>query len=171
MTPNATTMNERVVQTQQECAAQLAELGMLRTQAQREVETCTARMSVLEWRMSAMQVATTTLAGLAPLAPEQEWLDHLTTWRKALCDELLACPQQPRTDHELGKQQNLKLSIITIDRGPSTVGGTGYCLENLRLGQLMREAGTGRATLRRPAVVRCDSSSGASNPRMDPTAR
>jgi hypothetical protein len=41
----------------------------------------------------------------------------------------------------MGRRQNLELSIRVIDRGLAVVGGTGYTLETLRLGQLMRDAG------------------------------
>ena len=78
---------------------------------------------------------------MTPLAPEQEWLDHLIGWRKTLCDELLALPSPIRDSHTLGVQRNLTLSIKTIDVGVAVVNGTGYDLTTLRLGALMREAG------------------------------
>lgn len=137
------TIDERLAQLTQESAT----LDMSRTQAQQEVDACATRMEVLARRISAVQVATTTLAGLAPLAPEQKWFDQLTAWRKTLCDELLALPPRIRSDKELGRQQNLTLSIRTIDFGLGVVNGTGYALETLRLGTLMHEAGyppTGR---------------------------
>jgi hypothetical protein len=50
-------------------------------------------------------------------------------------------PQRIHTDHDRGTQQNLKLSIMAIDRGIGVVAGTGYALETLRLGALMKESG------------------------------
>ena len=50
-------------------------------------------------------------------------------------------PPRIRSDKELGTQQNLTLSIRTIDFGLGVVNGTGYGLDTLRLGALMREAG------------------------------
>ena len=131
------TVEQRLAQLTEEFAA----LDLSRRRAEEEVRTCVTRMKLLSYRLSVIQVASTTLAGLAPVAAEQEWLDNLTAWRKGLCDELLALPPRIRTDKELGAQQNLKLSITTIDRGPGVINGTGYDLTTLRLGQLMREAG------------------------------
>ena len=41
---------------------------------------------------------------------------------------------------QMGKQQNVKLSIVTIDRGRLSEAG-GWSLETLRIGHLMRAAG------------------------------
>jgi hypothetical protein len=121
--------------------AELAELGTKRAQAERDAAGYVSRMTFLERRMSTIQVATTTLNGLPSLANDQKSLDELTAWRKVLCDELLALPARIRTNHDLGKQQNLKLSIFVIDRGLGVLNDSGYALETLRLGALMREAG------------------------------
>jgi hypothetical protein len=121
--------------------AERDELAIRRTRTQREVEACDTHMEVLAQRMSAIQVATTTLAGLPSLAPEQAWLDHLTAWRKTLSDELLALPTRLHDDHTLGVRRNLELSILAIDRGLGVLKDTGYGLTtSLRLGTLMREA-------------------------------
>ena len=93
-------------------------------------------MRILAARTSAVAL----VAADATLAADQRWLDQLTTWRRTLRDELLAIPSRIRTDRDLGKQQNLRLSIITIDRGRVS-DDTGRMLETLRIGELMREAG------------------------------
>lgn len=84
--------------------AKLDEIDIRRTQAQREADAYAARMEALARRISAIRVATTTLAGLAPLAPEQEWRDQLTAWRKALSAELLELPARIRDPRTLGLQ-------------------------------------------------------------------
>lgn len=132
------TTHERLAQLTKESAT----LDTRRNQAQQEVDTCSARMESLAQRASAIHVATTTLAHLAPLAPEQKWLAHLTTWRKRLCDELLAVPRRNRDRVEMDRQQNLTFSIRLIDFG---LGGTLLSpfldLSSLRVGELMAEAG------------------------------
>jgi hypothetical protein len=124
-----------------ELDAKYTEFDTRRAQAQREADECAARMVVIKQRTSAICVATTTLANLPPVAAEEEWRDFLIKARKTLCDELLALPARIRTDHDYGVQQNLKLSIIAVDRGPGVANDTGFSLDTLRLGHLMREAG------------------------------
>lgn len=113
----------------------------LLVQSQATAEEASARCDVLTNRRSDILAARSALANLPDLAPEHEWLNNLTRWRAALCEELLALPVRIRSDHDLGRQRNLKLSIGAIDRGLDTVDGSGYRLETLRLGRLMREAG------------------------------
>jgi hypothetical protein len=43
------------------------------------------------------------------------WLGDLNAWHKALCDELFGMPARVRSAHELGAQQNVRYSIITIE--------------------------------------------------------
>lgn len=132
------TTDERLKQLTKESAA----LDTRRKQAQQEVDTCVARMRVIANRCNAIQVATTTLAHLAPLASEQEWLDHLSAWRKQLCDELLAVPRRNRDRAEMDRQQNLTFSIRLIDFGLGVAVNSPFLdLSLLRLGELMAEAG------------------------------
>jgi hypothetical protein len=96
----------------------------------------------LEARIENIRFAAHALANVAPrIAAETKWLAELTDWRKTICDELLACPPRPRTDLDRGKVQNLTLSIQVIDRGLGVVADSGWSLNTLRLGQLMRGAG------------------------------
>jgi len=118
---------------------ELEEIEMLRVPAQREVDAHLARTEALTQRIHAIQAASTTLRGLAPLAPEQEWLDHLTVWRKTLCDELLALPRHIRDRADIDRQQNLSFSIKLIDFGCPF--GSVATLAPTRLGELMAEAG------------------------------
>lgn len=113
-------------------------LALRRTHAEQEVRVCNPQIGALTRRISAIQDATAVLAGLPSLAPEQEWLDHLTAWRQTLRDELSLRIGDPQTP---GLQQNLTLSISAIDVGLGAVDGTGYHLTTLRLGALMRDAG------------------------------
>jgi hypothetical protein len=95
-----------------------------------------------------IQVARSATAAVASaeheLAAATEWFNHLTAWRQTLCDELLALPPRIRSGHQLGVQQNLKLSILAIDRGQLATD-SGYQLENLKLGDLMRASGFAEA--------------------------
>lgn len=131
-------INERLAQLTQESAA----LATSRARAEREAATYIAQTGALAHRISTIQVATTTLAGLPALAPEQEWLAHLTAWRKALCDELLALPARIRDKAGLHRQENLTFSIRLIDFGLRVVSfGPVVDLSPLRIGELMAEAG------------------------------
>ena len=132
------TIDERLAQLAEEFAA----LKLRRTRAEQEIDECVARMDLLNQRSTAIQVASTALAGLPPVTPEQEWLDNLMTkWRPVLCDELLSIKSPIRDAYTLGVQTNLSLSIRVVDFGLGVLKDTGYDLTTLRLGQLMREAG------------------------------
>ena len=87
----------------------------------------------------AFKSATGRMAELPPA--EKKWIDDLTTWRQTLCDELLALPPRIRDKAEMGRQQNLTLSIRVIDFGLGVLNDPGYDLTTLRLGQLMRASG------------------------------
>jgi len=130
-----------VTQREEQLVAQIAELHATRTEAQRTADDCGIRADVLAERLVSMRSAAAKLANLPPLAPEEEWRDFLTKSRDTLSTELLAMPPRARTGQELGTRHNLELSIMSIEQGPGVADGTGYALETLRLGQLMREAG------------------------------
>ena len=121
--------------------AELTEIEARRTRAEDEVEACCARIDTLTQRMTAIYAASSMLANLPAIGPDQEWLDHLVAWRKTLGDELRALPSTIRDSHTLGLEKNLKLSIQVIAFGPDMTNGSGYDLTTLRLGALMREAG------------------------------
>ncbi len=108
---------------------------------QRQLDDLRQKREALSLRIQTIRSATAALTNVTPkIAAEVEWRDHLIEWRTTLCDELLAFPPRIRDDRELGKQQNVKLSIVTIDRGRVSEDA-GWPLERLRLGALMREAG------------------------------
>jgi len=98
----------------------------------RQVEQYETRRSMLRARAQTIRVATGTLADVEPRLLELEkWHGHLVSWRKTLCNQLLAClPHQ---------QYALKLSILRIDRGLDLMG-EGFP-SNLPLDDLMRDAG------------------------------
>lgn len=131
------TVDERLAQLREECAA----LNISRTQAEQDAATYSRQIEERELRIITIHGAAAAIAGLPALAPEQEWRDLLTSWRKTLCDELLALPPRIRDSHTLGVQTNLTISIRIIDFGISAANDTGYNLTTLRLGQLMRESG------------------------------
>ncbi len=70
-----------------------------------------------------------------------QWLSHLNAWRETLCDELLEIKSPIRDRRLQGLSINLTLSIRTIDSGSKAFEGSGFLLETLRLGQLVRQDG------------------------------
>lgn len=130
-------VDERLEQLQADAAA----VVVAREAAERDLEVLQKREEDLSRRITTIQVANTALRGLPAIEPDREWLKLLKAWRKTLADELLALPERPATDMEVGQRRNLTLSIATIDRGPSVLSNTGYDLTTLRLGRLMRDAG------------------------------
>lgn len=97
---------------------------------------------ILDARITAVRNATATIAELDPKTADlTTWRNDLIAWREKLCAELLGCPPRPHTDHDVGVLQNLKLSIMTVDRGRGVSDGSGWVLETLRVGRLMRESG------------------------------
>jgi hypothetical protein len=134
-----TTLNigERVAQLERELAARKNPLDL----TLREADAYLAQTEMISARIYTLRSAPMTLAEVDhKIAADTEWFDFLNTTRRTLCDELLAFPARIRAGRDLGKQKNLKLSIITVDRGRVSADD-GQELETLRLGQLMREAG------------------------------
>jgi hypothetical protein len=130
---------ERLAQMIQERADRKEEEDLPRSMTLREVSDYVACTRGLDGRIHALRVAISTRASLPSLDHLTQWRDQLTTWRQILCDEVAALPARLSTGHQIGVAQNLMLSIRFIDGG--SVDGTGYALETLRLGALMREAG------------------------------
>jgi len=76
------------------------------------------------------------------LSDLDKWEAFVISARKTLCEELLSLPKYIRERSEREQQQNLELSIDTIDRGPHILPGSSvFSLRGLRLGDLMIEAG------------------------------
>jgi hypothetical protein len=126
---------------QQQRAKRIDPLDLPRTMTQREVNAYVEATEALDRRIPAVRNASSTLAELGSSAADQQWVSFLTRARQTLCDEILALPPRPRTDYARGMLQNLTLSITAIDRGSGVIRGTGYALETLRLGALIKEAG------------------------------
>jgi hypothetical protein len=136
--------NESLARTSADALAKLQAAlkreGTRKSEMERELGRTTARMQDYERRVSAVQLATTTLTHWVPPISEERWCDQLREWRKLLCDELAELPDRERTAHQSGTFRNLTLSIAMIDGAGGTYG-TGYSLETLRLGEMMRIAG------------------------------
>jgi hypothetical protein len=99
------------------------------------------KQSTLMGRMSTIRRSESILKEVKPkIDADEAWLAQLNDWRSKLVEELHARPV-PRTAKERGEEQNLALSIQVIDRSYRVVEGSGYGLEKLRLGALMRESG------------------------------
>lgn len=104
-------------QFQQKLETKIAELNARRSQAEADVAAYTAQIDDLSQRFSAIQVASTTLAGLHPFGPLLDWRDHLPVWRENFVTRLLAMAPDDRDRATLDLQQGLRLSILNIDRG------------------------------------------------------
>lgn len=101
-----------------------------------ETERC-----IVTNRVNEVRRANATLAEVDPLiAVLTKWRTDLESCRKTLCDELLAAPR-PRTDVDRGQLRNRELSIQSADRGRRVAEGTGWSVDTLRLGELLRAAG------------------------------
>jgi hypothetical protein len=126
-------------QLEQDLAGMLSPLDIPRSWSFRELNEYETRRAVLTVRIRTIRSCTTTLAEVDPqLRTLTTWRDHLTTWRKTLLDRLEALPPA-RTGPELGAQQNLKRSILQIDRGLDFRNGAFPV--NLPLDDLMRADG------------------------------
>jgi len=141
MTPARIITDERLAQLEQARGERKDKAHLPRTMTRADVGAYVEHTALIDRRIAALRRATAALAALPDNESDSQWLDHVTTWRKALCDELQAMPPRLRDVTEMGTQQNLALSIRVIDFGLGVITDTGYDLTTLRLGQLMREAG------------------------------
>jgi hypothetical protein len=96
------------------------------------------RRRVLDHRLATARSAAATISELAHYAKA---LDFLNEARRTLCDELLALPPRIRDAELLAKQRSIDLSIQVVDFGPGVLQGTGLSLSDIRLGDLMSQAG------------------------------
>ena len=85
-------------------------------------------------------------AAVASLASELEdaerWQTTLVSIRAQVAEELIAGSGYPRTRAEIEHQQNLQLSIVSIDKGLRGLeGATAYSLAGTRLAELLTDAG------------------------------
>src|SRR5512139_3243337 len=95
--------------------AQLAEMPDRLDVPLRQLDDYDAKRSALQARIRTRRSTEATLAELNPqIATLTKWRDHLVSWRKTLCDQLLTCPSQARVGYEL--------SITRIDRGLDLMG-------------------------------------------------
>jgi hypothetical protein len=123
-----------LVQTQADLNAMLDPLDMSGSLTLRERDRYEHKRAVLRARLQTLTQYLPTLPTLAPqIAEYTSWRDMLARIRQTLCDELLALEARNP------KQYNLRWSIMTIDRGAEP--GTGYEIENSRLGELLRAEG------------------------------
>lgn len=122
---------------------QLAELGSIEDvlNTPRAQDAFWGKRSLLEGRLRTIRESRATLAKVEPdIVNYEKWLDHFGRWRAELCDLLLACGR-PRTPLERGQQKNFTFSIQMLDRGERVIEDSGWVLETLQLGSLMRRDG------------------------------
>jgi hypothetical protein len=100
-----------------------------------------AKIREAEARATARMQAAMTWASLEQeISAATTWRTFLTTTRQTLCDELLAIRGRTREDRDL--QDNLKLSIISIDKGLQSLDGAAcFTLRSIRLGELLIAGG------------------------------
>src|SRR5690242_5822208 len=73
----------------------------------REVDAYTRDTALLDRRLQQARDAKADLLSLASDDDDTEWLAHEESWRKVLCDELLALPSRIRDPKLLGRRVNL----------------------------------------------------------------
>jgi hypothetical protein len=129
-------------QLEAERAAMLDPLDIPGTWTPRQRETYETQRCILDNRIREARTDLATLADLEPRdAFDTKWVVDLTAIRQQVGDELLSAPTRPRDDLARGRILNLELSIRTIDSGRLASEHSGFCLETLRVGQLLRERG------------------------------
>jgi hypothetical protein len=101
------------------------------------------KRDALAVRMRTIRSAVSVLNSTEPeITAVTEWLEHLKAWDKQLSKELAEFPADIRDTRELGKRQNVRLSIVGVVHGRfGEAQREGWLLETLRLGDLMRESG------------------------------
>ena len=112
--------------------------------SQEDVPLTTTR-AMGEWEANASQLRglirnITTYAPIleeatTSLAAWEQWQSDLWQMRQQLCDELMDLPPRDRRLH------NLTLSLQVVDRGVVVIEDSGYGLDTLRLGELLRDRG------------------------------
>ncbi len=112
----------------------------LRREADAAVARVEAEAALADTRIAALQHGKIARAYLVPQleTAKTRHRDTMISARQVLCDELIESSRQRHPDAgELGRQENLKQSILAIDYGISDR----HALNTLRLGELLRGAG------------------------------
>jgi hypothetical protein len=110
------------------------------TWSARQVDAHEQKRAELAQRIRVACVASSTLRETqGQFDAETEWQKNLVLWREQLCTQLMDAP--PRSSREVGLLQNLKLSILAIDRGSQVFQSSGYSIESSKLGECMRASG------------------------------
>jgi hypothetical protein len=131
---------ERLAQLEQERAARKDELDIC-VRTQREFDAYVEATLTLDRRIAQLRNAIAACADLGSPEADEQWLDRLTTWRKALCAERLTI-KSPIRDREIKRQaEDLEWSIQLIDRGFGMAKLGIETIEPTRIGQLMQQAG------------------------------
>jgi hypothetical protein len=100
------------------------------------------RHSWLTGHIQTVRESQRVLAEVEPqIATLAKWQADLESCRQACADEYLALPSPIRTSEDRGRECNLRLSIQVCDRALGVAEGSGFALETLRLGHLLREKG------------------------------
>jgi hypothetical protein len=107
----------------------------------RERERYATKRAVLQARIWTIDNSNRTLAEVATkIDADVRSLVDVESCRQMLCDELLALPALGRysTTKEQGTRRNLELSIAICDRGRRAADDSGWALETLKIGDLLR---------------------------------
>jgi len=100
-----------------------------------------ALRSRLAGQIATAEVAQRTLAEYQPkIAADESYLATLDQMRERLQAERLRW-LTPKTDLARGHLENVQRSLTAVDIGTAGLDGTGWCLDTLRLGKLLGEAG------------------------------
>lgn len=134
----------KITDLEQQKAARKDALDLPHTLTQRQVNAYIAETAALDVRISTARNAAATLAALGTNEPDTKWLNHLNTWRKIMCDELMARTTRCRDKASIEWQQNLMFStrLVDFDLGSGSRHlGPIVDLSSTRIGELMAAAG------------------------------
>ena len=107
-----------------------------------EHEAIIEQRTTLDRGIAAIHAAVAAQSALGTAEADEQWRDFLTTARQTLCAERMTIKSPIRDKHLLGVERNLHLSIGCIDKGRQVFSDTGWALENSKLGELLRAAGS-----------------------------
>jgi hypothetical protein len=134
---------ERQAELESELNGMLNPGDIPRSWSSNELNEYEARRSCLIQRISVLRTAAPLCESVdREISVLRAWRLHVASWGDLLQRELDALPPAERdTPQTLGRRHNLTLSLKVVDLDLGTLRDSGYGLNTLVLGSLMREAG------------------------------
>jgi hypothetical protein len=141
----STSPDTMLLDLQKHLSEMLDPLDIPRSWTDRQLNDYESKRARLAGRISVIQQQAPLLASLdAEIAQQAEWRAQISKWRDVVVHELRQLGIV-RTPEQQGLQQNLRYSLAVLDSGNGFLDETGYSLETLRLGALMRSDGFAEA--------------------------